>query len=99
MVVVLKKNGEVRICIDFTELNKCVKREFYPLPSVDHVLGQLSGAKYFSKIDANSGSHQIPLSENSKRLTTFITPWGRYYFNRLPFGISSAPERFQRTIN
>ena len=56
-------------------------------------LAQLAGAKVFSKLDANSGFWQIPLSQSSRLLTTFITPMGRYCFNKLPFGISSAPEQ------
>ena len=69
------------------------------LPSVDHTLAQLSNAKNFSKIDANSGFWQIELSKQSTLLTTFITPFGRFCFNRLPFGISSAPELFQKRMS
>ena len=96
MVVVPKSNKKVRICVDLTQLNKCVKRERHIMPSVDHTLAQLSNAKIFSKLDANSGFWQIELSKQSALLTTFITPFGRYCFNRLPFGISSAPELFQK---
>ena len=60
---------------------------------------QLAGAKLFSKLDANSGSWQIPLSPASRLLTTFITPSGRYCFNKLPFGISSVPEHFQKQMS
>ena len=75
-----------------------VLRERHILPAVDHTLGMLAGAKIFSKLDATLGFWQIPLSDESKLLTTFITPFGRYAFNRLPFGISSAPEHFQRRM-
>ena len=98
MVVVPKPNGQVRICVDLTQLNKSVKRETHPLPPVDHTLAQLAGSTVFSKLDANSGFWQIPLSPESAKLTTFLTPFGRYHFNRLPFGISSAPEHFQRRM-
>uniref|UniRef100_A0A3B5QZY7 Gypsy retrotransposon integrase-like protein 1 n=1 Tax=Xiphophorus maculatus TaxID=8083 RepID=A0A3B5QZY7_XIPMA len=98
MVVVPKSSGKVRICIDLTELNKYVMREKHPLPSVEHTLGQLAGAKVFSKLDANAGFWQIPLSRKSSLLTTFITPFGRYCYNRLCFGISSAPEHFQKRM-
>ena len=98
MVVVPKKSGSVRICVDFRRLNESVLREIHPLPKVDNTLAQLAGATVFSKIDANSGFWQIPLDEGSRELTTFITPFGRYYFNRLPFGITSAPEHFQRQM-
>ena len=99
MVVVKKKSGGVRICVDLKPLNKCVIRERHPLPRVDDTLAQLTGAAIFSKLDANSGFWQIPLSEESKLLTTFITPFGRYCYNKLPFGITSAPEHFQRRMN
>ena len=96
MVAVPKASGGVRICVDLKPLNESVLREAYPLPTVDEILAQVSGAKIFSKLDANSGFWQIPLSEKSKLLTTFITPSGRYCFNRLPFGMSSATEVYQK---
>ena len=99
MVVVPKKSGEVRICVDLKPLNKSVLREVHPLLKVDETLAQLSGAKVFTKLDANSGFWQIPLSKESRLLTTFITPMGRYCFNKLPFGISSAPEHFQKRMS
>ena len=99
MVVVPKKEGAIRICVDLKPLNENVLREVHPLPKVDETLAQLSGAKVFSKLDANSGFWQIPLAEKSRPLTTFITPFGRYYFNKMPFGISSAPEHFQKRMN
>ena len=74
-------------------------RERHPLPAVDQTLAQLAGARVFSKLDANSGFWQIPLSPESIPLTTFITPYGRYCFHRLPFGITSAPEHFQRRMS
>lgn len=98
MVVVPKKSGSVRICVDFRKLNESVRRETHPLPKVDDSLAQLAGATVFSKIDANSGFWQIPLDDSCKELTTFITPFGRYHFNRMPFGIASAPEHFQHQM-
>ena len=99
MVVVPKLNGKVRICVDYTYLNQAVKRERHILPTVEHVLAQMSGATVFSKLDANCGFHQIRLTEDSKPLTTFITLFGRYCYNRLPFGINSGPEHFQIQIH
>ena len=99
MVVVPKPNGKVRICVDLTKLNESVRRERHPLPAVDQTLAQLAGAQVFSQLDANSGFWQIPLDPNSALLTTFITPFGRYCFHRLPFGITSAPEHFQRRMS
>ena len=95
MVVVPKKSGAVRICVGFRPLNDNVLREVHPLPKVDENLAQLAGAQMFSKLDSNCGFWQIPLSEQSRMLTAFITPFGRFVFNKLLFGISSAPEHFQ----
>ena len=95
MVVVPKPNNQVRICVDLTRLNENVQRERHPLLVVDQMLAQLAGAQIFTKLDANSGFWQILLSPaKSALLTTFITPFGRYCFRRLPFGISLAPEHF-----
>ena len=99
MVPVQKANGTVRICVDLTHLNKSVQREVHPMSSVDESLAKLGNSKVFSKLDANSGFWQLPLDDESRLLTTVITPHGRYCFNRLPFGISSAPAIFQRTMS
>ena len=99
MVVVPKHNSKVRICVDLTQLNKSVCHERHILPSVEQTLGQLQGAKIFSKLDANSGFWQIKLSPQSALLITFITPIGRFCFNRLPFGITSAPEFYQKKMS
>ena len=99
MVVVPKPNKKVRICVDLTRLNQSVCRERHPLPAVEQMLAQLAGARVFSKLDANSGFWQIPLSRESALLTTFITPFGRYCFHCLPFGITFAAEHFQRLMS
>ena len=99
IVVVPKKSGSVRICVDLKPLNEGVLRETHPIPPVDDTLAQLAGTAVFSKVDANSGFWQIPLTDDSQLLTTFITPHGRYCFRKLPFGISSAPELYQRRMS
>ena len=99
MVVVPKANKQVRICVDLTKLNEHVRRERHQLPAVEQTLAQVAGARVFSKLDADSGFWQIPLSAESAPLTTFITPFGCYWFNRLPFGITSAPELLQRRMS
>ena len=96
MVVVPRKSGAVRICVDLKPLNESMLRAVHPIPTVDEALAQLSGVTVFSKLDANSGFWQICLAEESRPLTTFNTPMGRYYFNKSPFSISSAPELFQK---
>ena len=99
MVVVPKPSGTVRIYVDMKPLNDNVLQEVHPMPKVDTTLAQLTGATMFSKLDANSGFWQIPLAKESRLLTTFITPYGRFCFNKLPFEISSAPEVFQHHMN
>ena len=94
MVVVPKKSGTVCICVDFRPLTDNILRDVHPLLKVDETLAQIVGATVFSKLDANCGFLQIPLEEQSRSLTTFITLFGCYCINKLPFGISSIPEHF-----
>ncbi|PIK40121.1 hypothetical protein BSL78_23022 [Apostichopus japonicus] len=79
-------------------MEKKVKREHYQLPTVDELTSELAGAQYFSVLDANSGFWQIPLDDESSDLCCFNTPFGRYKFLRLPFGLHSAPEVFHKTM-
>ena len=95
MVNVVKPNGKLRICIDPRDLNKAIKREFYPMKTVEEVAARMPNAKLFSKLDASSGFWQVKLDHESAKLCTFNTPFGRYMFKRLPFGISSAQDVFQ----
>jgi len=99
MVVVEKRNGELRLCLDPRDLNKAIKRPYYPVPTLEDVTSNLSGAKYFSVLDARSGYWQIKLSDQSSRLTTFNTPFGRYRYLRMPFGVNSAQDVFQRRVD
>lgn len=98
IVLVKKTNGNLRICLDPRNLNKAIKRSHYQFPTIHDVKSQLTGARVFSTVDANSGFWTISLDEESSKLCTFITPFGRYKFLRLPFGISSAPEYFHSAI-
>ena len=98
MVVVRKPSGEVRICVDLTKLNANIKRDFHPLPSVEYTLGKIGSSRVFTKLDANSAFWQRKLSNKSKLITTFITPWGRHCFERLPYGISTGSEQFQKVM-
>ena len=98
IVPVLKPSGDVRICVDLKKLSHSVERERYVIPTFDEIVHQLRGSSVFSKLDAASGFWQIPLDPETAKLTTFITLFRKYFMNRLPFGISSAPEIFQRTM-
>ncbi|UYV81408.1 K02A2.6-like [Cordylochernes scorpioides] len=99
MVVVRKPSGKYRICIDPRELNKWVLREHYTLPAPENILAEIPKAKFYSVLDAKSAFWQVPLSENTSKYLVMSTPFGRYRFLRLPFGISSAPEIFQKIMH
>ena len=99
MVTVVKPNGKLRICLDPKDLNRAVQREKYQLPTIEDVATRLTGAKVFTKLDARNGFWHIKMDKESSRLTTFHTPFGRYCWRRLPFGICSAPEVFQRRMH
>lgn len=96
IVVVGKADGSLRICLDPYYFNKCVKSESFPIPTVDELSYKLTGKQLYTVFDMKDGFHQITLDEDSKNLCCFITPFGKYRFERLPMGISSAPEVFQR---
>lgn len=98
IVVVQKPNKDVRICMDPRGLNKYIKREHYPIPTQRSLFSELEGAKYFSLLDASCAFLQIPLTERSSKLCTIATPYGRYKFCRLPYGLTSSPEVYQKTI-
>ena len=99
MVVVPKKDGKIRICLDPKDLNIAIQREHYPLPTIEEIATRLHGAKVFTVLDARNGFWHVPLDDASSFLTTFNTPFGRYRWRRMPFGISSAPEVFQRWMH
>ena len=81
------------------DLNRAIQREHYPLPTIEDIATRLHGAKVFSVLDVRKGFWHIELDEPSSYLTTFHTPFGRYRWKRMPFGISSAPEVFQRRMH
>ena len=98
MVTSLKKNGDIRVCIDPQALNKALKREMHPLPIIEDILPELSKAKIFSKFDLCNGYWHCSLDEESSNLTTFQTPFGRYKWKRLPFGLAVSSEIFQKKL-
>ena len=98
IVPVTESNGGMRVCVDLRHLNKSVQREVFILPTVEDISQRPTGATVFSTLDCSSSFWQLPLDQASARLTTFITPVGRYYFNRMPYGLSSATEIFQKKL-
>eukprot|EP00057_Strongylocentrotus_purpuratus_P027755 XP_011682229.1 PREDICTED: uncharacterized protein K02A2.6-like [Strongylocentrotus purpuratus] len=99
LVCVNKANNKLRICLDPQDLNKAVRRNHYPMKIIEDILPDLTKAKVFSVVDAKNGFWHVELEEDSSYLTTFNTPFGRYRWKRLPFGIASAPEEFQRRLD
>ena len=98
LCTVRKPNGSIRVCLDPTFLNRAIRRRHYSLNSIDQVLAKLSQARFFTKLDAKSGFWQVKLTDRSADLCTFNSPWGRYKFFRLPFGVKDAPEVYQRIM-
>ena len=99
LLTVVKPSGKLRLCIDPQHLNSALKREHYPLPVIEDILPQLANVKVFSLADCKEGFFQCKLDNESSLLTTFQTPWGRYRWMRMPFGISPAPEIFQQRLD
>eukprot|EP00253_Pinus_taeda_P022334 PITA_22334 len=98
LVLVTKKNGKWRICVDYRELNKATKKDHFPLPFIDRVLDGLAGKKFFSFLDGFSGYNQIQISLKDQDKATFTCPWGTFSYRVLPFGLCNAPTTFQRVV-
>jgi hypothetical protein len=99
VVLAMKSDGTWRFCVDYSKLNKNVPRDSFPLPNVDDHLDRLGKAKIFTVIDLASGFWQIPVDEKDKEKLAFITPFGTYEWNFMPFGFVNAPSIFQRAIS
>ncbi len=89
-----KSNGRIRICLDPKDLNAAVQRDHHITPTLEEILPKLSGAKYFSMLDAKSGYWNVVLDKESSYLTTFNSPFGRYRFLHMPFGLRMSQDVF-----
>lgn len=98
IVVANKPNGDIRICMDPRSLNQYIKREHFKIPSFEDLFSELGNSKIFSLLDASNAFLQVPLENKSSDLCTIATPYGRYKYLRMPFGICNAPEIFQKII-
>lgn len=94
-----KKDGGLRMCVDYRSLNKNTRLDRYPIPRVDDILDRMAGARYFSKIDLASGYHQVAIEPGHEHRTAFASRWGLFEFTVMPFGLVNAPSTFQRLMN
>lgn len=99
IVLVPKKDGKVRMCIDFRKLNEVTKKDVYPLPRIDDMLDALNNSKYFSVLDLCQGYHQVPIKESDKEKTAFSFFGGHYEYNYMPFGLCNSAPTFQRLMD
>ncbi len=99
IVLVKKKDGIQRFCIDFRKLNKITVRDVYPIPRIEDCLTALGGNHWFSTFDMHAGFWQIEMLEQDKQKTSFIVDGGLYEFNVMPFGLTNATATFQRYID
>ncbi|XP_024876805.1 uncharacterized protein K02A2.6-like, partial [Temnothorax curvispinosus] len=99
LVIVRKPNGDLRICLDPQDLNRVIKRIYCQIPTLEQIPTKFKGAKYFSTLDATKGFYQIQLDKESSDLCTFATPFGKYKWLRMPYGLCSAPEVFQENYS
>jgi len=97
-VVVRKKNGKIRMCVDFRTLNRRTVPDQYTVPRIEDALACLSGSKWFSVLDLWSGYYQVPMADSDKDKTAFICPAGFFQFERMPQGVTGAPATFQRIM-
>jgi hypothetical protein len=99
LVPIRNKNGEIRLCFDFRNLNKCSKKDNYPFPKMEHILQRVSGASVMSFIDGFSGYNQISVHPDDREKTTFTTPWGTFMYAKMPFGMMNVGATFQRAMD
>ena len=99
MVPVQKSNGSIRLCIDYRALNEVTVPDPYQMPNIEDILSKVSEATWFSKLDMNRGFYQVSLDPVSQPKTAFCSPWGKFHFIRMPFGLRNAPASFQRCMD
>jgi hypothetical protein len=99
LVPVRKNNGEIRLCVDFRNLNRCSRKDNYPLPKMEHILQRVTRASRMSMIDGFSGCNQVSVLPEDRENMTFTTPWGTFMYAKMPFGLMNAGATFQRAMD
>jgi hypothetical protein len=99
LVLVRKKSGEIRLCVDFRNLNRSSKKDNYPLPKMEHILQRVIGASRISMIDGFSSYNHISVLLEDREKTTFTTPWGTFMYAKIPFGLMNVGATFQRAMD
>ncbi|CAH2235236.1 jg10488 [Pararge aegeria aegeria] len=99
VILVKKKNGDSRLCVDYRALNAVTLKERYPLPNIDDQVSKLAGKRYFTSLDLAQSYHQVRISPEDTHKTAFVTPQGHYEYTRVPFGLANAASVFMRLIN
>jgi len=99
LVIVRKKNGTIRLCVDFRNLNLACKKDNYPLPNMETLLQRVTGSGMMSLLDGFSGYNQVWVKKEDRHKTTFTTPWGTFEYIRMPFGLTNAGATFQRAMD
>ena len=94
IVLVKKKDGSLRMCVDYRRLNAVSQADAYPMPRVDDLIDRLGKARYITTLDLSRGYWQVPVSESSRPMTAFATPYGLFQFRVMPFGLHGAPATF-----
>lgn len=97
-MLVKKKDGGLRLCVDYRALNSKTRKDTFPLPRIDESLDALSGARWFSTLDFAAGYNQVPVTEKDKMKTAFYTLFGLFGWNRMPFVLCNAPSTFRRLM-
>ena len=98
LVPIKKKSGEIRLCVDFRNLNQVSLKDNYPLPKMDHILQRVVGSQRMSILDSFSGYNQVAVHPEDQEKTTFTTPWGTFMYAKIPFGLMNVGATFQRAM-